>query len=290
MGIFDRTVDKGIERVGAEISARSEARRAPYEAVEAAFDQDAYGAGETVRGTLTFPQPIGCRSVKAFLRFAEICESYTEGSNADAQVPVHDGAIEAGQTIPFELSMPAEVRPAFASQHGRLEWVVLLDFDIPRGSDEIKLLPFAARPDRVPLPVRDPKTLEEGGDWDVSLALDRWVLYRGLEVEATVTVGSPAPGRDPVEISLVWTCYYDEHSTDAEGSSYREAKEDPHYLETLPVDTSRPSQTFRFKVPADAPFTYKGTAVTFGWRIEVKQKRGRLRKDFRRIHGLRVEP
>jgi hypothetical protein len=114
---------------------------------------------------------------------------------------------------------------------------------------------------------------------------------RGEEVEALVTISS-LDGLGEVEAGLVCTEYYAEKV-----GTYSEYGTAPSieisdaiaHEEWLPVKRATGVHSVRFTIPAVAPFTYEGDALSFKWEVVVRGRR-KLRLDAEAKDEFSVAP
>jgi len=99
-------------------------------------------------------------------------------------------------------------------------------------------------------------------------------VRRGEEVEALVTIAS-AKGLGDLEVGLVCTEYYDEETTDSDGDTSRSTAEEIAYEDWLQVEELTGVQSVRLAIPADAPFSYEGTCLSFKWELFARGQRSR---------------
>jgi hypothetical protein len=99
-------------------------------------------------------------------------------------------------------------------------------------------------------------------------------VRRGEEVEARVTIASPK-GLGDLEVGLVCTEYYDEETTDSDGDTSRSTAEAIAHEDWLPVEELTGVQSVRLAIPADAPFSYEGTCLSFKWELVARGHRSR---------------
>lgn len=97
---------------------------------------------------------------------------------------------------------------------------------------------------------------------------------RGEEVEALVTISSPK-GLGDLEVGLVCTEYYDEETTDSDGDTSRSTAEAIAYEDWLPAEEVTGVQSVRLAIPAEAPFSYEGTCLSFKWELVARGHRSR---------------
>ena len=93
-------------------------------------------------------------------------------------------------------------------------------------------------------------------------------VRRGEEVEALVTIASPRR-LGAVEVGLVCTEYYacDMRDYDSDGGSGRGTATATAFEIWVPVDSVSGVQHVRLSIPADAPFSYEGSALSYIWEI-----------------------
>jgi len=115
-------------------------------------------------------------------------------------------------------------------------------------------------------------------------------VCRGEEVDALVTISSVRRLRE-LEVGLVCTEYYKAVSTDSEpgDSSYVEHDAIAHQT-WVPVDAALGVQSVRFRIPQEAPFSYRGeVALSFKWEVIARAHR-RRGLDARATHEITVLP
>jgi hypothetical protein len=97
-------------------------------------------------------------------------------------------------------------------------------------------------------------------------------VRRGDTVNATLVISDPDKLGDKLELGLVCTEYYDvEHTVYTQNGTQRqrETKSTDAFSTWSEPDKGRLQQTFRFTVPADAPFSYEGGTVTWAWHVSA---------------------
>src|SRR4051794_19772957 len=122
----------------------------------------------------------------------------------------------------------------------------------------------------------------------VALAVDRDELRPGEAVTATVTHGAV----EDLEVGLVCDERFDliaRAQTKAGPVSVRETNEAAAYEDWKPVDAAVGEQVFTFEIPRDAPCSYEGDCLSYGWRVTARQVR-RLRTDPRSDRPIWVRP
>ena len=93
-------------------------------------------------------------------------------------------------------------------------------------------------------------------------------------MEALVTITS-AKGLGDLEVGVVCTEYYDEESTDSDGDTSRATVEEIAHEDWEPVEEVTGVQSVRLTIPADAPFSYEGTCLSFKWELVARGHRSR---------------
>jgi hypothetical protein len=96
---------------------------------------------------------------------------------------------------------------------------------------------------------------------------------RGGEVEALVTISS-TKGLGDVDVGLVCTESYDEEETDSEGKgTYRRTSHAVAHESWVPVESLAGVQSARLTIPAEAPFSYAGSCLSFKWEVAARGRR-----------------
>jgi len=83
-----------------------------------------YAPGEVVRGVVTVMLGQDARTLSVSCDYCEQTRDYTEVSATSGSVVLHQGPLQAGQSFPFALTLPADALPAFRARHGKLFWRV----------------------------------------------------------------------------------------------------------------------------------------------------------------------
>jgi hypothetical protein len=113
----------------------------------------------------------------------------------------------------------------------------------------------------------------------LEVAAGNQVAHRGEEVEALVTISSPGKLGN-VEVGVVCTEYYDEEDTDTDmdtggQSTSRVTSDEIAHEALLPVDAISGAQSLHFTIPPDAPFSYRGTCLSFKWEVVARGRKSR---------------
>ncbi len=117
----------------------------------------------------------------------------------------------------------------------------------------------------------------------LQVAADKKLVIRGDELDATVTMTSRR-NLGALEVGLVCTETYEVADADSSGVSWGTA-----YECWTPLEPGTPRQTTRLRVPADGPYSYIGTVLSFRWEVVVRGVRKR-RIDARATFDLEVRP
>jgi len=99
-------------------------------------------------------------------------------------------------------------------------------------------------------------------------------VRRGEEVDALVTITSPK-GLGDLEVGVVCTEYFDEESTDSDGDTSRATVEEVAHEDWQPVEELTGVQSVCLAIPADAPFSYEGTCLSFKWELVARGHKSR---------------
>ena len=117
----------------------------------------------------------------------------------------------------------------------------------------------------------------------LEVAADEELVARGGELEATVAAKNPK-GLGVLEVGLVCTETYEVSGEDGSGLSWGTA-----YESWTPLEPGTPRQTVRLRVPADGPYSYIGSVLSFRWEVVARGVRKR-RVDARATFDLEVRP
>jgi hypothetical protein len=103
----------------------------------------------------------------------------------------------------------------------------------------------------------------------VTLTLSSDAVRRGSAVDLRVEVANPDKMTARLEFGLTCAEYYDVETTDGRGNSSRSTRQVDAFTDWRPF-TGGPSQSERFVIPADAPFSYRGDCVSYVWRASAR--------------------
>jgi hypothetical protein len=96
-------------------------------------------------------------------------------------------------------------------------------------------------------------------------------LRRGGEVEAELLVYEPNRLAGQLEVGVVCVERYDRRASEGEGDSDgREIAEDVAYERWLPARRTEEEQRFRFRIPAQAPYSHEGELLSFAWSVSAR--------------------
>jgi hypothetical protein len=96
-------------------------------------------------------------------------------------------------------------------------------------------------------------------------------VFRGEEAEGLVTIAS-SKWFEAVVVGRVCTEYYDVEVGSGEHSR-TVTREAIAYEVWLPIETAPGEQSVRLAVPPDAPFSYEGDTLSFGWEVVARARR-----------------
>jgi len=122
----------------------------------------------------------------------------------------------------------------------------------------------------------------------VSVTLSRDDVRRGSDVDVRVEAAKPDKMARRLEFGLICTEFYDVETTDGRGNRTRATRQADTHVDWRPF-TGGPSQTERFVIPADAPFSYRGSCLSYVWRVSARLPK-RLRFDRALNTSLLVRP
>jgi hypothetical protein len=103
-------------------------------------------------------------------------------------------------------------------------------------------------------------------------------LRRGEEVEVELTIHYPEDVGERLEVGLVCVERYDQPVSRIEASETvveREVGEDIAYETWVPAWRTEEQQTFRFRVPPEAPYSHEGECLSFAWRVSAREPDGK---------------
>ena len=127
--------------------------------------------------------------------------------------------------------------------------------------------------------------------FEISSDIER--LRRGEEVEATLAITDPEKVGDDLKVGLVCDelYAYEDRQMESDGPDrvVRQTASAVAFEDWQPATSSDPMQTFRFRVPADAPFSHEGDTLKFRWTISARDAK-RMRLDPKRDKALEVLP
>lgn len=123
----------------------------------------------------------------------------------------------------------------------------------------------------------------------LEVRVDRPEVRRGEEIEALVVVTEP-DRLGELEAGLVCTEHYDEevHTGNDSGPSRMTCKAIEHEA-WQPLPNMAGEHSVRLVVPANAPFSYEGTYLSFQWEVVARGRRDR-KLDVRASQEISVRP
>jgi hypothetical protein len=261
------------------------------------FTGDPYGPGDQVKGVLVAREALRARKLNAYLRYVDRSPSFSGAETYDGVEPFHEGPVEIGQEIPFELRIPDAAYPNWddpsTAEYGELAWSIVVESDIAAGLDTITThsIPIDADAEWTgPKPTGETRTEALVDNWDVAVEPERWTLRRGDELEFTLRIEKPKAERPKLEVALQCRLYYHVETKEPGRSYRREVNRKLMFEERPQFDPSVPEQTITVRIPTDAPFSYQGASFGFEWRVLAVEKRRFFQSDAGRIVYLEVMP
>lgn len=114
------------------------------------LERERYGAGDTVKGTITVVEGGGSRSLEARLEYNEETSDYSEVAVSIPSGALHEGDLTQGTSYQFELGVPQDALPNYRSEHGELYWQVdVVSDETGRDTHERRRIDVTPDPDRV---------------------------------------------------------------------------------------------------------------------------------------------
>jgi len=101
-------------------------------------DRRAVDPGDEVTGRIAVLDGGSARGVDAWLRFVEEAGNLTATGRHVGPERLADGALEAGQVIPFALILPDDALPNYEDEYGRLGWELVIQVDRPLRPDVVE--------------------------------------------------------------------------------------------------------------------------------------------------------
>ena len=115
--------------------------------------------------------------------------------------------------------------------------------------------------------------LRRRGTHGLAVAVTEGEVHRGDEVEALLTI-SRTGGLGHLEVGLVCTEHYAAEITTGEDDPPTRGTSTATAYETwAPVENVLGEQIVRLMLPADAPFSYEGTALSFTWQVVARGRK-----------------
>jgi hypothetical protein len=113
-------------------------------------------------------------------------------------------------------------------------------------------------------------------------------VRRGGSIDIRVEVANPDKMTGRLEFGLVCTEFYDVETTGGRGNRSRSTRQVDAHKDWRPF-TGGPTQSERFVIPDDAPFSYRGDCVSYVWRAAARLPK-RMRFDRSENVPLLVRP
>ncbi len=90
---------------------------------------DSYAPGESVRGWVRVREGGRCRRLEVSLQYREKTSDYGGCVLQVGPVELHQGELQAGQSYEFNLQLPPDAPPAYATGVGQMWWAVMVHSD-----------------------------------------------------------------------------------------------------------------------------------------------------------------
>jgi hypothetical protein len=113
-------------------------------------------------------------------------------------------------------------------------------------------------------------------------------VRRGAGVDVRIEVAKPDRMAGRLEVGLVCTEYYAARVATSDGGYRRDLRQADAHADWRPF-TGGSTQSERFVVPDDAPFSYRGDCISYVWRASARLPK-RLRFDQAENVPLEVRP
>jgi hypothetical protein len=127
----------------------------------------------------------------------------------------------------------------------------------------------------------------------LTIALSSHEVRRGGTIDARLEIAQAAQGDGEIDFGLVCTEYYDVEKTHYDPNGYdarhRHTEDAIAYQDWRTVSPSQGVHSFRFDVPADQPFSFRGDCLSFEWRVSARDPK-RLRFDRATNVSVKVLP
>jgi len=110
--------------------------------------------------------------------------------------------------------------------------------------------------------------------WHFQVVADPLELQRGEEVEAELEILYPEDVAERLEVGLVCVERYDHpvsRTEDGKTVVSRETGEGVVYERWIPAWRTEELQSFRLRVPPDAPYSHEGDCLSFAWRVSARE-------------------
>ena len=88
-----------------------------------------YHPGDVVEGRVIVLEGGSSRELEAFLRFVERTRDYLETPRSVGSGPLDTADLREGASYRFQLRLPHDALPNYASEHGSLQWIVGVQAD-----------------------------------------------------------------------------------------------------------------------------------------------------------------
>jgi hypothetical protein len=122
----------------------------------------------------------------------------------------------------------------------------------------------------------------------VTVTVSATDVRRGSTLDVRIEVAKPDKLVAKLQLGLVCTEFYDVETTDGRGNRSRTTRQVDAHADWRPF-TGGSTQSERFVIPDDAPFSYRGDCVSYVWRASTRLPK-RMRFDRSQSVPLLVRP
>jgi hypothetical protein len=110
----------------------------------------------------------------------------------------------------------------------------------------------------------------------LQLSLPRDVYFAGEAVSVRFEITNVNVVEGDVQVGLVCTIFYDyeyEAHTQHGTTTSRQIQTGTSFETWLPAQRTMGAQELNFTIPADAPYSHEGKAVSFAWKVSARESR-----------------
>ena len=122
----------------------------------------------------------------------------------------------------------------------------------------------------------------------LEVRVDQPEVRRGDEIDVLLVVTKPER-LGGLEAGLVCTEHYDEKEYMGDGRYYKTARKAVEHEAWQPLPSVAGEHSVRLAIPADAPFSYEGSCLSFTWEVVARGRRDN-QLDARASQEISVRP